>query len=191
MEKKTASPSIVKLALVLLAAAAVVALVLGVVNHVTKDRIAELAKEKTEIAYANVLEAENYEEVESYENNGTFGKITKLSKAIDESGALVGYVAETEFSGAQGMITMVVGVGADNSCTGIYVTKSSETAGLGALASETQEGAWRDNLAGTTIESARLAKDGGSIAAIAGATITSRACTNMTRYVLYVTSLLG
>ena len=89
------------------------------------------------------------------------------------------------------MITMVVGVGADNSCTGIYVTKSSETAGLGALASETQEGAWRDNLAGTTLDTAYLAKDGGSIAAIAGATITSRACTNEARYVMYVTSLLG
>ena len=123
-----------------------------------------------------------------YENNGT---ITKLVKATDESGAPAGYVAETYFSGAQGMITMVVGVGADNSCTGIYVTKSSETAGLGALASETQEGAWRDNLAGTTLDTAYLAKDGGSIAAIAGATITSRACTNEARYVMYVTSLLG
>lgn len=188
MEKKTASPSIVKLALVLLAAAAVVALVLGLVNHVTKDRIAELAAEKTATAYANVLEAANYEELSDYENNGT---ITKLVKATDESGAPAGYVAETYFSGAQGMITMVVGVGPDNSCTGIYVTKSSETAGLGALASETQEGAWRDNLEGTTLESAYLAKDGGSIAAIAGATITSRACTNEARYVMYVTSLLG
>ena len=57
MEKKTASPSIMKLALVLLAAAAIVALVLGLVNHVTKDRIAQLAAEKTATAYANVLEA--------------------------------------------------------------------------------------------------------------------------------------
>ena len=109
MEKKTASPSIMKLALVLLAAAAVVALVLGLVNHVTKDRIAELAAEKTATAYANVLEAANYEELSGYENNGT---ITKLVKATDESGAPAGYVAETYFSGAQGMITMVVGVGA-------------------------------------------------------------------------------
>lgn len=188
MEKKTASPSILKLALVLLAAAAVVALVLGLVNHVTKDRIAQLAAEKTATAYANVLEAANYEELSGYENNGT---ITKLVKATDESGAPAGYVAETYFSGAQGMITMVVGVDANNSCTGIYVTKSSETAGLGALASETQEGAWRDNLAGKTLDTAYLAKDGGSIAAIAGATITSRACTDEARYVMYVTSMLG
>lgn len=190
MEKKTASPSIMKLAIVLLIASAIVALVLGLVNHVTKDRIAELAAEKTATAYANVLEAANYEEIDAsaYENNGT---ITRLCKATDETGAPAGYVAETYFSGAQGMITMVIGVDANNSCTGVYVTKSSETAGLGAKASETQEGAWRDNLVGKTLDTAYLAKDGGSIAAIAGATITSRACTDEARYVMYVTSMLG
>ena len=190
MEKKTASPSILKLALVLLAASAIVALVLGLVNHVTKDRIAELSAQKTATAYANVLEAASYEEIDpsSYENNGT---ITKLNAAYDADGNVIGHVAETYFSGAQGMITMVVGTDANNACTGIYVTKSSETAGLGAKASETQEGAWRDNLKGKTIDTALLAKDGGSIAAIAGATITSRACTDEARYVMYVVGTLG
>ena len=46
--------------------------------------------------------------------------ITKLVRTPD------GYVAETEFSGSQGMITMVIGLDNDLKCTGIYVTKHSE-----------------------------------------------------------------
>ena len=46
------------------------------------------------------------------------------------------------------MITMVVGLDSDYNCTGVYVTKHSETSGLGAKAADTNEGAWRDNLVG-------------------------------------------
>jgi len=188
-EKKTASPSIVKLALVLLAVSAITALILGFVNHVTKDKIAEIAADKTATAYANVLEAANYVEIDpaAYQNDGT---ITRLTCGTDANGTPIGYVAETYFSGAQGMITMVVGLDMNKTCTGIYITKSSETAGLGALASETQPGAWRDNIVGETMET-NLSKDGGTIEAISGATITSRAVVTEVHTVIQAVTSLG
>ena len=188
LEKKKNSPNIAKLALVLFAVTAITALVLGLVNGVTKDRIAALAVEKTKTAYANVLKADSYAKIDdAYTNDGT---ITKLSAAKDASGTAVGYVAETTFSGAQGNITLVVGLNADKACTGIYVTKSSETSGLGAKASETSPGAWRDNLVGAT-DGVALAKDGGTVEAISGATITSRACTKEVQTVITAVSSLG
>ena len=188
LEKKKNSPNIAKLALVLFAVTAITALVLGLVNGVTKDRIAALAVEKTKTAYANVLKADSYAKIDdAYTNDGT---ITKLSAAKDASGTAVGYVAETTFSGAQGMVTMVVGLNADKACTGIYVTKSSETSGLGAKASETSPGAWRDNLVGAT-DGVALAKDGGTVEAISGATITSRACTKEVQTLITAVSSLG
>jgi len=187
--KKSNSPNILKLGIVLFAVTAIVSLCLGLVNDVTKDKIAAIAVEKTATAYANVLKADKYDEVDasSYTNDGT---ITKLSTATDASGNTVGYVAETTFSGAQGMLTVVVGLDANKACTGIYVTKSSETSGLGAKASETSAGAWRDQLVGAT-DGVALTKDGGAIQAITGATITSRACTKEVQTVITAVSSLG
>ena len=108
----------------------------------------------------------------------------------DGSGNVVGYVAETEFSGAQGMITMVIGLDADKTCTGIYVTEHSETSGLGAKAAETSEGAWRDNLVGQS-DGLALKKNGGSVEAISGATITSTAVVKEVQTVIDAVKALG
>ena len=97
---------------------------------------------------------------------------------------------ETTFSGAQGMITMVVGLDDDYNCTGVYVTKHSETSGLGAKAADTNEGAWRDNLVGQG-DGMKLAKDGGDITAISGATITSRAVVTEVQTVINAAKSLG
>lgn len=126
-EKKSGGGQIIKLALVLFAVSAIMALALGLIYEVTKDTIAMRAAETTKNAYANVLPADDYAEQADFENDGT---ITKLSVATT-GGEQTGYVAETTFSGAQGMITMVVGLDSDYNCTGVYITKHSETSGLG------------------------------------------------------------
>ncbi|MFR5421310.1 MAG: RnfABCDGE type electron transport complex subunit G [Oscillospiraceae bacterium] len=151
---------------------AIMALALGLVYEVTKDTIAMRAVETTNKAYANVLQADDYSEQANFENDGT---ITKLSTATT-GGQQIGYVAETTFSGAQGMITMVVGLDSDYNCTGVYVTKHSETSGLGAKAADTNEGAWRDHLVGQGDDCPDQGQ--GHIEAISGATITSRAVVN-------------
>lgn len=189
-EKKSGGGQIIKLALVLFAVSAIMALALGLVNELTKGTIAMRAAETTKKAYASVtaeLQADDYPEVKSeYKNDNT---ITKLCTAT-AGGQQVGYVAETTFSGAQGMITMVVGLDNDYNCTGVYVTKHSETSGLGAKAADTNEGAWRENLVGQG-DGMKLAKDGGDITAISGATITSRAVVNEVQTVINAAKSLG
>ena len=185
-EKKSGGGQIIKLALVLFAVSAIMALALGLVNELTKDTIAMRAAETTKKAYANVLAADEYTEQADFENDGT---ITKLSTATT-GGQQAGYVAEPTFSGAQGMITMVVGLDDDYNCTGVYVTKHSETSGLGAKAADTNEGAWRDNLVGQG-DGMKLAKDGGDITAISGATITSRAVVTEVQTVINAAKSLG
>ena len=189
-EKKSGGGQIIKLALVLFAVSAIMALALGLVNELTKGTIAMRAAETTKKAYASVtaeLQADDYPEVKSeYKNDNT---ITKLCTAT-AGGQQVGYVAETTFSGAQGMITMVVGLDNDYNCPGVYVTKHSETSGLGAKAADTNEGAWRENLVGQG-DGMKLAKDGGDITAISGATITSRAVVTEVQTVINAAKSLG
>lgn len=196
-QKQSSGGQIIKLALVLLAVAAVIALVLGFVNNITEGPIKAYNDNKTAEAYANVMEGYNGDEAEvlyDVKDAATAGvhdviepdgnSITKLVKAAN------GYVAETEFSGAQGMITMVIGLDNDLNCTGIYVTKHSETSGLGAKAAETSEGAWRDNLLGQG-DGLALTKNGGSVQAISGATITSTAVVNEVQTVINAVKALG
>lgn len=185
-EKKSGGGQIIKLALVLFAVSAIMALALGLVNELTKDTIAMRAAETTKKAYANVLAADEYTEQADFENDGT---ITKLSTATT-GGQQAGYVAETTFSGAQGMITMVVGLDSDYNCTGVYITKHSETSGLGAKAADTTDGAWRDNLVGQG-DGLALTKDKGTVAAISGATITSRAVVTEVQTVINAAKSLG
>ena len=174
--KQSGGGQILKLALVLLAVAAVIALVLGVVNEVTKGPIEQYLNGTRDAAYAMVMpgEGNTYEEIDagSYANDPS-NSITKLCTAKDASGNDIGYVAETTFSGAQGMITMVIGLDNDLTCTGIGVTEHSETSGLGAKAADPTD-PFPQSMVGLT-DGAKLSKDGGSVSAISGATLTSRA----------------
>ena len=118
---------IVKLTVVLFLVCAIVAGVLGGVNLITKDKIAEQDRIKTAKAYSAVLEASDYTDVDY--DQATFTTIDRIVKADDK-----GYVVTTNFSGAQGSITMAVGVDTDMKCTGISIISHAETSGLGAKA---------------------------------------------------------
>ena len=118
---------IVKLTVVLFLVCAIVAGVLGGVNLITKDKIAEQDRIKTAKAYSAVLEASDYTDVDY--DQATFTTIDRIVKADDK-----GYVVTTTFSGAQGSITMAVGVDTDMKCTGISIISHAETSGLGAKA---------------------------------------------------------
>ena len=56
-------------------------------------------------------------------------------------------MVKSTFSGAQGNITLAVGVDNDYKCTGISVIEHSETSGLGAVAAANSAAgdAFRDN----------------------------------------------
>ena len=174
--KQSGGSQILKLALVLLAVAAVIAFVLGAVNEITKGPIEQYLNGKRDAAYAMVMpgDGNTYEEIDagSYANDPS-NSITKLCTAKDASGNDIGYVAETTFSGAQGMITMVIGLDSELTCTGIGITEHSETSGLGSKAADPTD-PFPQSMVGLT-DGAKLSKDGGSVSAISGATLTSRA----------------
>jgi electron transport complex protein RnfG len=86
---------------------------------------------------------------------------------------------------------MMVGVSADLTCTGISITDSSETAGLGAVASQSSEKgeAFRAQFVGQS-GTVAVTKEGGSVDAISGATITSKAvCRGVTAALAYCQNL--
>ena len=75
----------------------------------------------------------------------------------------------------------MTGVDAEGTVMGVKLTSQNETPGLGAKAAGTDDfgNTWRGQFVGrTAAEDLAVAKDGGDIDAIAGATITSRAVTN-------------
>ena len=83
--------------------------------------------------------------------------------------------------GFDNTITMMVGIDNEGKVLGISVVSHTETAGLGAVAAaDTPKGvAFRDQFVGTS-GSVSVTKDGGTLDAITGATITSRAiCTGV------------
>lgn len=170
MKKGTVS-YILKLGITLFLITAVVAGLLGLVNFITADKIEALNTEKSNKAKAAVLEAANYEDVAGFRDDT--GLVTGLWKADDK-----GFVAECVVGGSQGNIDLMVGVDNDGKCTGISIVKHSETAGLGAVAAENSEKgvAFRNGFIGAEAPAA-VTKDGGTIDAISGATITSRAIT--------------
>lgn len=162
---------IFKLTVVLFLVCAIVAGVLGGVNLITKDKIAEQDRIKTEKAYAAVLASDNgYTEV-------SFDKTSfPTVDSINECNNGAGWVVTTTFSGAQGSITMAVGVDTDMKCTGISIISHAETSGLGAKAAAASEYGdwWRGQFIGTGDDVA-LTKYGGTIDSITAATITSNA----------------
>lgn len=160
---------ITKLALILLAITVVVALLLGLVNYITADRIAEINEQKTKDAMGEVLPADSYEPLDT----GGFAGVAAAYRAVAD-GETMGYVIETLPSGFGGSIDMVVGVGTDGTVTGVSIISMSETAGLGANAAKEQ---FRSQYVGGSGIFA-VDKDGGDIDSLTGATITSRAVTN-------------
>ncbi len=166
---------ILKLTLVLFLICAVVAGVLGVVNELTYQRIEEQTAAKTKAAFAAVLaigENDRFDEIEF--NNPDFPTIDTVHKASNGAG----YVVTSTFSGAQGNITLAVGVDSDYKCSGISVIEHSETSGLGANAASSGEVGvkFREQFIGED-ENIALSKVGGNIDALTGATITSRSIT--------------
>ncbi len=153
---------ILKLTLVLLLITAVVAGLLGLVNDLTKDKIAENTAAKANTAMQTVLPSDSYEKLEVSKEG-----ITEAYKSEK------GYVIRLNGNGFGGAIDMMVGVDLNGTVTGISVISHSETASLGA---ECTREDWRAQFVGTAGD-LKVTKDGGTIDALTGATVTSRAVT--------------
>lgn len=161
-------PPMLKPGLVLLLVAAIAALILGGVSLATSGRIETIAEEKMTNAMQTVLPAASYAEVAVPEGYSDIDAIYAAANG--------GWVVQATESGSQGLVTMMVGVDAGFVCTGVSITESSETAGLGAIAGQASEkgDAFRAQFVGQS-GAVAVTKENGSIDAISGATITSKA----------------
>ena len=159
---------VLRLALTLFLITAVVAAALAGVNSITKSIIDDYNAGKTQKAIEAVLPGGFDEQLQNFDNQG--GLVSKVYKGAN------GYALEVLPSGFDNTITMMVGVDFEGKVLGISVVSHTETAGLGAVAAEsTSKGeAFRAQFVGQS-GSVSVTKDGGSLDAITGATITSRA----------------
>ena len=159
---------VLRLAGTLLAITAIVAACLAGVNSITAPIIQQLNEQKTQEAIAKVLPGGYDSIIDTYTDET--GLVSKVYKGEN------GYALEVLPVGFDNVITMMVGVDNEGKVLGISVVKHTETAGLGAVAAAaTPKGVeFRDQFVGTS-GSVAVTKDGGDLAAITGATITSRA----------------
>ena len=153
---------ILKLAGILLLISALVAGLLGFVNQLTEQKIADNTAQKANAAMQTVLPSPSYEKLEVADE-----RVTELYRGEG------GYVVRLNANGFGGTIDLMIGVGDDGTVTGVSVISHSETASLGA---ECTREDWRSQFIGAQGE-LKVTKDGGSIDALTGATVTSRALT--------------
>ncbi|MCR5576162.1 MAG: FMN-binding protein [Oscillospiraceae bacterium] len=177
---------ILKLAIVLFLVCAVAAGALGFVNNLTAPIIEAQAQAKTAAAFATVMQADGYEEIE-FDKEG-FPTVVTIHRATNGAG----HVVTSTFSGAQGNITLACGVDPNFKCTGISVIEHSETSGLGANAASTAEVGvkFRAQFVGQD-ETIALSNAGGTIDALTGATITSRSIAGAVAESIRVVKSLG
>ncbi len=155
---------VLRLTLTLFLITTVVAGLLGLVNYVTADTIAEQIAQKAENAMRQVLEADSYEPLDVPEDSA----VTAAYRAGDK-----GYVVRVAPNGFGGAIDMMVGVDVSGAVTGVAIVSQSETASLGANCTREDFRAQFTGKTGTL----SVSKDGGEIEALTGATVTSRAVT--------------
>ena len=196
---KISGKFILKVAGTLTVIALVVAALLGVVNNVTKDKIAEQDAENTRIAMSAVApEGSEFgdkmevtdEMVAAASQHG--GKLTELYP-VTNGGTESGYVMKVSASGSQGTITMMVGIDANKAITGISVVSHSETSGIGTKVVEN-----KPNAAGTPVLDQFIGMSGAgslvvgsNITAVSGATVSTKGITMGANAALAAVEALG
>ena len=167
MSKSSNWETTVKPIVVLSVISLVVSLLLALVNSMTAPVIAENTKRTTLAAYVGVLpsvsDATELEEVTDY----TTANVTGVVKAPD--GSLAIKAEESGFDG--GIVTVIVGMDANGTETGIWVDASTQTKGIGSNVANDTFLAQFNGMDGTQ----NIAIGQGGFDAYSGATISSKA----------------
>ena len=158
--------TMIKLGIVLLLICGISTFILAVVNHVTAPVIAQLTEKQENEARQEVLpEASEFKPLSEKVYRGT------------GNGKPVGYAVSTAPSGYGGEINMIVGLDETFRVTGVKIVSFSETPGLGSKASEPK---FLDQFKGKGADVSVVkgsAKSSNEVAAVSGATISSKAVT--------------
>ena len=196
---KISGKFILKVAGTLTVISLVVAALLGLVNNITADKIAEIDAENTRIAMSAVV-PEGSEFTDKLEISDEVaaaaaaqgGKLTELY-GVKNAGADAGYVMKIAASGSQGTITMMVGVDANKAITGISVVSHSETSGIGTKVMGNEP-----NAAGVPVLDQFMGMSGSgslvvgkTVTAISGATVSTKGITMGANAALAAAEALG
>ena len=134
---KISGKFILKVAGTLTIISLITAFLLGLVNGVTKDKIAAIEAEKTRVAMSAVVpegseftDKLDIPEAVAAAASAQGGTLSELY-GVTNGGAEAGYVMKISASGSQGTIVMMVGVDANKAVTGVSVVSHSETSGIG------------------------------------------------------------
>lgn len=180
----------IKDALILFAITLIAGLMLGVVNDITKEPIAQQEQKAKNEACQNVFAAADSFEAQELADSAQIEQvladagisgadIDELMAAKDASGALLGYVITvTDHEGYGGDIQFSMGITNEGTLNGISLLSISETAGLGMRAGEVLVPQFSDkNVSRFTYTKTGTTADS-EIDAISGATITTNAVVN-------------
>lgn len=196
---KISGKFILKVAGTLTAICLVVAALLGGVNAVTEDRIAEIKAENTRNAFAAVASVANadFPELAITDAMTAAAKTqgAKLSAAYEvvSGSEKAGYAFEVVTSGSQGDIDMIVGVDADGAVTGVSIVENKETSGIGSKVMDNNP-----LPSGTGVLDQFVGKSGAgslvvkkNVDAISGATVSSKGVTKGVNAALAVAESLS
>ena len=156
---------------------------LGFVNSITAEPIAQRAAEAAEAARRSVFaEADAFEQLELSADSGVDNCYAAM-----KNGEMIGYVVQTTVSGFGGPIEVQTGLDFDCNVTGISVggSKFAETPGLGA---RTKDREFQAQFAGVTIP----VQVGNNVDAVTGATVSSGAvCSAVNKGGYFVRDLIN
>lgn len=167
-----------RMGIVLLLIAGVASGILGFVNSKTAPLIKE-NKEKVERNARSAVLQEGQETIEIDFGSGPIehdGFTYYIGKNVQ--GELLGYTFVAQQNGYSGVVRTMVGVTPDFKIKHIRVIEQTETPGLGAKAGLPD---FPPRFEGLSASQLVVDKDGGNIASITGATITTRTITNSVR----------
>ena len=196
------SKYIIKLTATLFATCVIVAGLLGLVNMVTKDKIAAINWENTQTAMkAVVADPDNTEFSEALENTDAMSAAAKAAGGTLDSvyevlvgGENAGYAIKVVASGSQGNIEMMVGVDAEGVVTGVSIVDNSETSGIGSkvMSNEPLSSGVGvlDQFQGKSAADGTLTV-GKNVDAISGATVSSKGVTAGVNAALAVAGAIG
>ena len=202
-EKVNMDPKyIIKLTVTLFATCVIVAGLLGLVNMVTKDKIAAINWENTQTAMKPVVaDPDNTEFSEALENTDAMSAAAKAAGGTLDSvyevlvgGENAGYAIKVVASGSQGNIEMMVGVDAEGVVTGVSIVDNSETSGIGSkvMSNEPLSSGVGvlDQFQGKSAADGTLTV-GKNVDAISGATVSSKGVTAGVNAALAVAGAIG
>ncbi|MGE5390748.1 MAG: RnfABCDGE type electron transport complex subunit G [Deltaproteobacteria bacterium] len=157
--------SIFKIALNLTCACIISGIIIGLVYFFTADIAKQKQAELQNLALQSIVQgADKYTPIKDKPGCYTATK----------AGKVIAYIIPAESKGYAGAVKLLVAVGPDNKVIKYTIIESKETPGLGDKAAQPL---FADQFAGKTADELKVNKDGGTIQAISGATITSRAVT--------------